>query len=1482
MTDILELRDADSELPPPFGSNTTLWHLLCERAEGHSEATAVTDASESLTYTQLIAEAGLWARYLRAGGVGAGDAVACAAPRSVRAVVGQLAVFAAGAVYVPVSADEPPDRLRDLLAGVGARRVLALSGQPLPDDVARVDLDDPATRRSAAGLVDAVDLPGPSPESTAYLIHTSGTSGQPKPVAVAHRAVAHTMQVHALRFPAPVRCTAVVSPMTTDASFPGIWWALLAGGRVLLAPADPQQAVSDLAEQLSAGQVSHVLLTPSLYGAVLPRLEEPSPELRQVVLGGEPCPSELAAEHHRRMPGVELVNAYGPTEAAVWCTAAVLRPGDAVTVGTALPGTSVLVVGANGQEVPAGQVGEVCVAGAGLAQGYPGDDELTASRFVAHPQDRRQRMYRTGDLGRLDASGRLELLGRSDSQVKVRGFRVEPDGVARVLREMPGVRDAAVGVHGGRLIAHVVPQWDERTAAHQLHEAWDQLFSGLDFRDERAGWTSSYTGEQHRDAEMDEWIAATVALATEDGPPDSVLDLGCGSGMILARLAPAASRAVGVDVSAESLAALRTRLDAEGLERVELRQGDVTSTGDVAGMNLVLCNSVVPYLHGEAHLSRAVEAALRAAAPGGRVVFGDVKDRSVQDAFHASVVLHGAEDELGAEVLRARWRRRVALDPYLLVDPRWFTRCGASRVEVRPRAGRARNEMNDFRFDAVLHVEEPGASAEPEPCPATVEVDRWRAWPGSLAGLREMLAAEPGPVGVLRVPNRRTAGACAVRDVLAAGQDEATAAELRALAARAEAGAVDPWAVEELGAEVGRQVRLSRAAGHRDGAFDVVFLPAALLRTAAGATVAVRWPQPVGDGELLSAPLHRHVLARASQDLLPALRRQAESRLPEQERPSRYVLLTELPVGGNGKLDRSALPAPSAERPTVSTAYRAPELPVEETLAAVLASVLELDRVGVDDDFVELGGDSLRAVRAATQIGDALGRRLPARTVLEHPTVTRLAAHLAAPATTGADAVLPTQRTAAGADAAQEAGPDGTRLPVGPTHQFLRVNDDRAGGILPSHGPRFSLECHYRIRGPLDVRALSAAVDSLVAHQSALRTAVHLTGDPGELHQRVLPARGAVLRRSSFDAAGTGASGGPGSPGTPEEFLAALDAADPLDAAIGHVFTATLLTVGPHDHLLSLRLHHLTSDGWSLNLVEEQLSTLYSDAVAGRTSTLPATDYPALNAPEEPRAEDLAFWTRQLTGARPGILIPPAHLGTHTEVHDALLRTLRIPATTATAFRALARAERTTPASALYALFAAVVAADTAQAETLVLAVSAAHPEGTAHTAGLYAQAVPVRHHVPQDSGVTVRQALRAADEDLRQALRHDSASLLTLASVHPPIGELFAASQFVFYDYLPPVEGLHLSGCAVERTDQLDPFFAGQLFQLPCDLGLLARESGDALDLAVIFDPAYAPPHYAENLLSRLADALTALALSADRPWSGLVPADSWLAGLR
>ncbi|MFD0634891.1 AMP-binding protein [Catenulispora yoronensis] len=172
-----------------------------------------------------------------------------------------------------------------------------------------------------------------------------------------------------------------------------------------------------------------------------------------VVVAGEPCPEQLVADHFRAQTSSLLYNEYGPTEAAVWCTGGELRAGEPITVGPAIAGTGILVLDAAGAEVAPGELGEVHITGVGLAEGYLGDPAQTAERFIEHPAGRR---YRTGDLGRLLPDGRLVVVGRTDHQIKVRGYRVEPGEVESVLQSHPEVAQAVVTEHRGRLVAFVV------------------------------------------------------------------------------------------------------------------------------------------------------------------------------------------------------------------------------------------------------------------------------------------------------------------------------------------------------------------------------------------------------------------------------------------------------------------------------------------------------------------------------------------------------------------------------------------------------------------------------------------------------------------------------------------------------------------------------------------------------------------------------------------------------------------------------------------------------------------------------------------------------------------------------------------------------------------------------------------------------------------------------------------------------------------
>lgn len=435
---------------PEHDPGATLSALFERQADRHPEALAVSAEDGELTYRQLDEAANHLALDLIAQGLRPGQAVLAAFPRSARALVAQLATYKSGAVHVPVDPGAPGERLRLLAARTEAAAVLGTAERigdlaGLAPLCRAVRLDERSAERPAARS---------GSEDPAYIVFTSGSTGEPKGVVVPHRAIVAMTLARFLHYPEPVRRFLMIWQMTFDAAIGCVWWTLAGGGTVELAPAslDGVMAAVD-ALLVCGGRISHTAMTPSHYHGALQRLPGPASGPGNVVVAGEPCPRPLVDDHARLQPDTRLYNEYGPTEAAVWCTGTELLPGREVTVGRAVDGAEILVLDESGQALPPGELGEIHVRGSGLAEGYLGDPELTARRFTDHPDGRR---YRTGDLGRLLPDGQLVVIGRSDDQLKIRGHRVEPGEIEAVLQTHPGVAQAVVTARDGRLVAFVV------------------------------------------------------------------------------------------------------------------------------------------------------------------------------------------------------------------------------------------------------------------------------------------------------------------------------------------------------------------------------------------------------------------------------------------------------------------------------------------------------------------------------------------------------------------------------------------------------------------------------------------------------------------------------------------------------------------------------------------------------------------------------------------------------------------------------------------------------------------------------------------------------------------------------------------------------------------------------------------------------------------------------------------------------------------
>jgi amino acid adenylation domain-containing protein len=434
----------------------TLDGLFREQAGRTPEAIAVVGVDgRELSYAELDARSSLLAQQLMGGGVQPGQVVGVRLPRSAETVVALLGILKAGAVYLPLDPAYPADRLEYMVADAGAVLVL--------DSLDALDADAGGDRGTLPGLDDA-DRP-------AYVIYTSGTTGLPKGVAMTHRAAVNLAYARrAAHDPLGVgdRVLAAIS-VGFDVSIGQLLLPLLSGATVVIAGEVKTMGAGEFWALVAEQRVTHINSVPSFLESMLDGAPRPGTlSLARLMLGGEALSGALVARIGRALPGVDIVNMYGPTEACIDATYHVATAADhalaVLPIGRPLPNYRAYVLDRRMQPVGIGVAGELYLGGAGLAEGYVNAPALTAERFVpdpfAEPAAAGGRLYRTGDRVRFRADGAIEFLGRADNQVKIRGFRVEPGEIEAQLRLHPGVREAAVVAQvaegGTRLIAYYV------------------------------------------------------------------------------------------------------------------------------------------------------------------------------------------------------------------------------------------------------------------------------------------------------------------------------------------------------------------------------------------------------------------------------------------------------------------------------------------------------------------------------------------------------------------------------------------------------------------------------------------------------------------------------------------------------------------------------------------------------------------------------------------------------------------------------------------------------------------------------------------------------------------------------------------------------------------------------------------------------------------------------------------------------------------
>ncbi|MFE1960293.1 amino acid adenylation domain-containing protein [Streptomyces sp. NPDC059479] len=1183
--------------------------MFAEQVERHPDTVALVFEDERYTYAELDERANRLAHALIARGAGPERVVALALPRSAELIVAEVAVLKSGAAYLPVDLDYPADRIAYMLADAEPVCLLttadSLDALPSEDGVARFMLDLPETVAELAGRpahdpTDADRGGVLSVLNAAYVIYTSGSTGRPKGVVLSHTGVAKLVATQSERFGVgeDSRVLQFASP-SFDVAFWDLCLGLLSGGRLVVVPSELRVPGAALADYANAHGITFMILPPALLAAMPEDAQLPG--AATLLAGTERVSPELVGRYARtRM----MFNAYGPTEATTNSTLGLCDPdtpaGAVVPIGVPDPGTRAYVLDAHLRPVPDGVTGELYLGGAGLARGYLGRPGLTAERFVADPFGAPgERLYRTGDLVRWKADGRLEFLGRADTQIKIRGFRVEPGEIESVLRGHPAVDQVTVVAREDRpgerrLAAYIVPSLDSEPGdeAAQVEE-WKELHElfysaagsegrgeGASVRENFAGWNSMYDGTPIPVEEMREWRDATIDRIREPGTPRRVLEIGVGSGLILSRLAPDCEAYWGTDVSHEAVRALRAQVDAvPGLaSRVELSARPAHDTEGLPEgfFDTVVINSVAQYFPSAGYLSDVLRKVAALLAPGGRVFVGDLRNLRLLRTLRAAVESRrpATPDDPDKTALRAAVERSVSWEGELLLDPDYFTDLpGLPDFEADVLVKRAthHNELSRYRYDVVLRAREtaPAGPVRPGPVlPGAPAADgsevRWSALDG-LAALDELLRTRPVRLRVTGVPNGRLAEDLSA---LRALEDSSTPAP----------DGIDPEAFHTLAGRHGYRCAVTWNGHADDGRLDVVLVdgeaPVGPSYRPGGTFPYANRPAPFRDITALMRTLRAH----------------AAERLPEYMVPSAFVPLDRLPVTPSGKLDEKALPVPDYG---ALSSGRAPRDAREELLCRLYADVLGLRSVTIDDDFLAVGGDSINAIRLLVRAREA-GIRLTTQDVFRHRTVAALAAvavDRTEPDPVAADGPL-LALTADEIAGIQGADPLVIEdlLPLAPLqqgffyHAFAGGSGSGSGG---SDADAYTVQQIIELAGPVDGEALRAAAQSLLDRHAPLRAAFRQYGTDGAAVQII--TRGVTLPWREIDLSGQGVS--------VRESLAEAVAADErahrFDLARPPLLRCALVRYGPERSALVLTFHHIIADGWSLPVLHRELMDSY-------------------------------------------------------------------------------------------------------------------------------------------------------------------------------------------------------------------------------------------------------------------------------------------------
>jgi len=1243
---LYEFNDTAADYP----LDKCIHHLFEEQVEQNPKTIAVVFEEQSLSYATLNQKANQLAHHLQTLGVKPEVLVGICVERSLEMVIGLLGILKAGGAYVPLDPAYPTARLAFMLEDAKVSVLLTQSSlvEHLPEttNTLVVCLDvETKSQYSSENLSSEV-----TPSNLAYVIYTSGSTGQPKGVAMEQGSLVNLIEWQKKYSIAGYETkTLQFSPISFDVSFQEIFSTWYSGGTLVLISEELRKDVQALLNILSEHAIERLFL-PFVALQHLAEMACNSKELqfslREVITAGEQLQiTPSIANWFKHLTGCTLHNHYGPSESHVvtsfTLTGSVTDWPILPPIGHPIANAQIYILDTHLQPVPIGVSGELHIGGASLARGYLKHSELTQEKFIKNgfSEIPSTVLYKTGDLARYLPDGTIEFLGRFDNQVKIRGFRIELGEIESILAQHPAVQKTAVIVHeksadNKQLVAYIVPNqinssFNQNEAENEQHTQWQQILWDSTYSQatlestisNTVGWNDSYTGAPIPREEMLELINWSVEqiLAWH---PKRVLEMGCGTGMLLFRIAPHCDHYVATDISSEALRYIEQQMEQQTWPQVTLEQrtADDFEGIEPASYDAVIFNGVLQCFSGIDYLLEVLAAAIKVVAPGGLIFIGDISSLTLRKAYHTSVQLHKAPASMSLLQLRQRIQSSMSKDEHLRVDPDFFIALKQhfppiSQVQIQLKRGKAHNEITHFHYDAILHIEcENTLSSEFQ----TVD---WQTENWDLSKAHQMLVdKQPSLIGFKNVPNARVQPAVKLVEWLLQNQDDTiTTGDLRDMIKPQKKG-VEPEDFWALSKDLPYATYISWSKDANNGCYDVVFQRASSEPVTYGIL-------PQFETSHQKRPWHSYVnhplQDNFTHNLLNPLRDFLKENLPEYMIPSALVPLETMPLTPSGKIDRRALSQLPVSYQLSEETLVVPRTPDEEQLAQIWREVLGIEQVGIHDNFFELGGHSLLATQVISKIRDRFSCELPLHDLFESPTIAQLSEHLEfTDSEKQLPSIIPLDRN--------------QPLPLSFAQQGLWFLDQLEGEYAIAYNESWAL----LLEGSLHQTALEQSLQEIVQRHEVLRTSFPMVDGKPVLKIHPFSQNGFNLAVIDLQNLSNQKREGE------EQRLFRAEVQRPFNLSQGPLFRAMLISRTVDTYVLLLNMHHIIFDGWSQALFIEELSKCYDAFSQNQLPSLPPlaiqyvdfANWQWLNG--ERLEKQVDYWKQQLAGAPTLLQLP--------------------------------------------------------------------------------------------------------------------------------------------------------------------------------------------------------------------------------------------------